>query len=185
MQHILRMLNLASHLKPSITAGVLCYPWKMCCLQFPLKRSYTYSLMLLIVLWSAFPEDTTCSMWFPVLALSSPPAPDTAPHCFCWVLPKATWPSYLPVSAGQEQAQCWHQCWKEVKNSLWLMSTPYEVLVLWQRVRAAAWDRRGWVSALEMGERCFFTPAQVPYKDNISHDFLGISILYLPFLQPP
>lgn len=73
-----RRFSLASHLKPSITARVFFAPLKMRCLHFPSNRSYAYSLVLLIVLWSAWPEDSMCFVRFPLLSLSPPPVPDAA-----------------------------------------------------------------------------------------------------------
>lgn len=101
------------------------------------------------------------------------------PHCLCWVLQKATQPSYLPVAAGQERTPVPAPVLgRSAEGSC--MS-----LVLWQRVRAAAWDRRGWVSAGGWGEEVVFTPAWIPYKISISHESLDNFVFCTYFFQPP
>lgn len=90
------------------------------------------------------------------------------PRCLCWALRKATWPATCLLLLGRGGPQRWPPCWKEVQKlavrPLCLTSVLYGGLVLWQRVRAAAQDRRGWVSALGVGEKRFLALPGSPIK---------------------
>lgn len=129
--------------------------------------------LLLIVLWSVCPEDTTHLQFLTQLLV-----PCAAKSHLAQILACTCWAEAGPVLAPLLERS------EESVPTFPLINAHALWTALWQRVGATAWDGRGWVSPLEVGERCFSTPAKVPYKDNISYYSLGISILYLPFLQP-
>lgn len=117
---------------PYSLLGCFSPSWKMCCLQFPPERSYTYSLILLLIgLWSAWPEDSTYSVWFPS---------HLSAHLQCLMQPLLT--LLLLGAAESHLAQllaccCWaegpSQYFKEVQKlavcPICLMSIQYEELI--------------------------------------------------------
>jgi len=123
------------------------------------------------------------------LVMWPPPVPDSLVVAFAGGCRKLPGPATCLLVLGRSRPQHWHQCWKEVQKvaicPLCLMSVPHEEPVLWQRLRAAAWDRRGWVSALGVGGEAVFTPAWIPYKVDISHKSLDNLVFCTYFFQSP